>query len=512
MNSPEFLYIADFRFCCDDDDVTEVIESTLGRLRAAAGIGGPRHAEREGADCWLIPVADGATARLSAGRPARRRAHPDGTYGLSLAISAPAELPAERLDVLAKALEAVPFTRVELAKLAHELPLLSGLPEILPAKVFRDTALMIMGHFMSDLVTQVEVALSLGARPEALTIINKGYPYKLSSRVAEHLRRLGIRLFHSSQVVEAAESHAHIAQRHRCARVIAVDDGGYVLPALLNARPDLVPAYHGLVEQTMSGIYRLEKYGDNIPLPVFSVAESRLKGTIESYWIAEAAIANVLRLLPGEKLEGRPALVIGYGQIGADVARILRQRRMRVACHDRELLRLVSAHENGFVTAETVGQLLAEHRPYLIVGSTGRTCLGRPEFAALRRDCILVSVTSRTVEFDLPALVDLAGSAHDLGVAGVRYRLPGGVQVTTLADGYPVNFHHAESVPNRQSDLIMAGLLVGAAALADPAHRFTPGHNVALSDTILQDSGLLHRFYRLYGPAADQPATETGTP
>jgi adenosylhomocysteinase len=183
---------------------------------------------------------------------------------------------------------------------------------------------------------------------------------------------------------------------------------------------------------------------------------------------------------------------------------------MRVACYDRDLLRLLNAQEQGYVTAGSVSDLLSGHRPYLIVGSTGRTCLAGQEYQALSRDCILISVTSRTVEFDLAALTGGAVASEDLGVTGTRYSLPSGITVTVLADGYPVNFHHAESVPNRQSDLVMSGLLVGAAALAAPLPAFRPGHNVELSNMVLENSGLLQRYYHLYGPAADAPNAAAG--
>ncbi|WP_155368022.1 Rossmann-fold NAD(P)-binding domain-containing protein [Catellatospora vulcania] len=499
----EQAYLAGFQMVCADEDVAEIAEGTLDRLSALAGTDRLRGVRRTGPGAWVLTTGDGAVLRVSAGRPARRRAYPPQSLLLSLAIEPGAGLPAARREHFAEVLEEVPFSPVELHRLARELPLLSGLVRTLPSKALGDTALMVMGHFMSDLVVQVETALALGARAEALTVIDKGYPYRLTHRVKAHLRRLGVTMFPAGQVAAAAESHARRSRSHGCARTVAVDDGGYVLPALLDERPDLAADYDGLVEQTMSGIYRLEKYGDRIPLPVLSVAQSRLKGTIESYWIAEAAVANLLRLMPGEKWEGRPALVIGYGQIGSEIAQLLRQRRMRVACHDRELLRLVSAHEHGYHTGTDLARLIGEHRPWLIVGSTGRTCLGAAELSAVRRDCVLASVTSRTVEFDLPALTGLAEHIEDLDVEGTRFVLPHGVRIDVLADGYPVNFHHAESVPNRQSDLIMAGLLVGAAALADPGHGFQPGHNVALSDHVLETSGLLADFYRLYGPDAD---------
>ncbi|MBB0243024.1 hypothetical protein FNQ90_02590 [Streptomyces alkaliphilus] len=66
----------------------------------------------------------------------------------------------------------------------------------------------------------------------------------------------------------------------------------------------------------------------------------------------------------------------------------------------------------------------------------------------------------------------------------------------------PINFHHAESLSNRYVDLVLAGLAVGAVALAGGDERLRPGHNVAATNEILSESGIVVDYYRLYGPTA----------
>ena len=56
--------------------------------------------------------------------------------------------------------------------------------------------------------------------------------------------------------------------------------------------------------------------------------------------------------------------------------------------------------------------------------------------------------------------------------------------VTVVADGLPVNFHYAESMPNQYSDLVLASMLLGACTLADPACEFLPGHNLESLDEL----------------------------
>ncbi|WP_329558380.1 hypothetical protein OG711_03790 [Streptomyces uncialis] len=112
-------------------------------------------------------------------------------------------------------------------------------------------------------------------------------------------------------------------------------------------------------------------------------------------------------------------------------------------------------------------------------------------------------------EFDLPALEALAfqdaATRPALPACSRTHTLRGGVEVTVLADGRPVNFHETDSISNLHSDFVYAGMLTGACAVAtDPAPA---GLDPSWADTVLEGSGLLQDYYERYGP----PAAPTGT-
>ncbi|NUR25778.1 MAG: hypothetical protein HOV83_08005 [Catenulispora sp.] len=431
-------------------------------------------------------------------------------------------------------LKAVPFTGWECEAFAEQLPLLSGLPERVPDKPLGECGVLLVGHLLSDLVVQVRTLLALGARPEAMTVLDKGYPHKLRQRVEAHLAALGIAVLPASDVETAVRLHA--------ARVmepsVVIDDGGHVSPVLLTEVPELLPAFRGLVEQSMSGVEVLESLcslgasvdggdgGDGgpfgsgsgsgsgsglrpsdtpasgLPLPVFSVAHSKVKRGIEAHWVAESVVRAIRELLPREGFDGAPALVIGFGTVGEQVAAVLRAQRMRVAVYDSEWPRLLAAHEAGYLTSPEVPALLDGHQPLLIVSATGRTGLGGDDLDFLAGDCFVASVSGRASEIDREGLARRAERIEDAGRVGVRYVLPRGV-VTVLADGLPVNLARSDEnppPPARQSDLTMAAVVWGACVLARPDHGFEPGLDVARADDSIAQSGLIERYYRLYGP------------
>ena len=80
----------------------------------------------------------------------------------------------------------------------------------------------------------------------------------------------------------------------------------------------------------------------------------------------------------------------------------------------------------------------------------------------------------------------------------------------------PINFYHASSLANRYIDLIVAALLLGGVTLAARGQGgFRPGHNVNLTNKILNSSSILDIYYDWYGePTAGRellsPRPQTG--
>ncbi|MER5809557.1 hypothetical protein ABT143_15405 [Streptomyces sp. NPDC002033] len=495
----------------DPADGPRLLRAAARRLCAAAG-----------PDAVLGHSGGELTARLEPGLHAAMFVSTDmrhegtGTsllrLNLRLSGRGTTQPPAASLDHWADVWHRQALSAPETDRVAGELPLMNAaVARLRHAQPLAGSAVLVTGHFLTDLVHLVRCLAELGAPLDAMTVLRKDYAYQWRHRVHGHLEEQGVRVVDATDP-RAVGDHTDRARR-KGLRCLALDDGGYVAPALLDqarTRPGAGAAageWTGVVEQTMSGIYKLRGREGELPFPVFSVAQSRLKGRIESYWIAEKAVATALELLPVLKTEGQPALVIGHGNVGAHIAALLTQRRMRVAVHDADILQLINAHESGYVTSRDLSTLLTRHEPLLVFGATGRTSMSTREFEALRRPAYLASVSSRDIEFDLPALEALAARDRTSGPvarpSSRTHTLPGGVDVTVLAGGRPVNFHETDSISNLHSDLVYAGMLTGAVAVA--AGQAPPGLDPSWADAVLEESGLLQDYYELYGPTATAP-------
>lgn len=400
----------------------------------------------------------------------------------------------------------MPFTTSEADNIRRDMPLTRSIPELYPDGPLTGLTAIFTIHHLSDFLPLVETAFALGLDPRDVTVIDKEYPYLHSERVDAHLRlvqKLRVRTY--SQLDQAIAEHIALAEKQGKA-IVVLDDGGYVLPLVLTRFRTKSSIIIGVVEQTMSGIRKIQDH--ELPMPLFTVAQSHVKATVEAYGVADAAVRNTLALLPQEKFEGRSALVLGYGRIGQEIANILRMRRMQVAVYDTDIVRLVSAHERGFATGRDLSALLARCRPLLIVGCAGSNSLTAEHFDVLDWDCYLVSTTSRDREFALSDLRKSSMQVERAGRLGTRYILTNGTTVVVLGHGMPINFHYAESLPNRSIDLVLASVLVGACELADGSSEFSPGINLDATDRTLRDSGLIEKYYELWthGTPAGAPA------
>ena len=443
---------------------------------------------------WMVTQADGATIQVTVSKPSHSAAVRAKTFNAIVigndTISS---------DQALARFRRLPFTELEMAVTREQMPITAGMSEMLPGRPLEGVGILLTIHHMSDFLVLIESLIALGADPRLITVIDKQYPYAKSARVdAQLVRAYGIEVGLYSDLAFTVRAHYGrvAATGHRS---VIMDDGGYVTPVIIRELPETLRHWIGVVEQTASGIWKIEDLAT--PYPVFTVAESRLKGTIESYGIADTAVRNVLNLLPNEKFEGQAAVVIGYGRIGRQVASILRSRRMRVGVFDREITHLLRAHEEGFETRRTLEKLLAKTQPLLVVGCAGRNSFGLSNGMAIGRDCYLVSTTSRDYEFDLAALRTASSRVEDLGLVGTRYTLSGGPSLTVLGHGMPINFHFAESLPNKYVDIVMGSLIVGAVKLVSEKHGFEPGlRNLERTNQALVDSGIIDAYYTYHGP------------
>ena len=319
-----------------------------------------------------------------------------------------------------------------------------------------DGRLILLTHILPDrpeLIEAIEriapiariIAIPYSRESETYQVLSTRYeiltPTLAELRDAKYLTRLAL---------EAAGSK----------EIIIVEIGGYFAPIIRHLRAKLGRRLRGVVEDTEAGHRAYATLG-NLPCPVVSVARSALKEA-EDVLIGISCLFSVERLLRGVGflLESRRSLVLGYGRIGRGVARALHARLCPVMVYDLDPIRRVLALAEGYLIPERSSALSSAD---VIFGATGSNSVGRQDFEALRSGTVLVSCSSKDLEFDLSGLANYART--EVTPAFDRYAKDQHV-LYVLANGRPVNFLDG-AVVGPILTLVQAEILLGIKMVLD---------------------------------------------
>jgi len=358
------------------------------------------------------------------------------------------------------------YSSNELKLIRDKMPLLGYLAKKLSAELsdrpFTDINFLVVLHFLKDLIVFLEACEKLGLEPSRTHLFYKPYLYPHREEIVSHLKAKGYHVYPLEDLEEVLDT---LNKQDVNSHFVVIEDGGYIVPLLHAKFPKLLENTIGAVEQTTRGIRNDEQVGD-LKIPVLNVAESKIKNEIEPPHVADAVIKNLESLLTGEKLRGSKAAVLGYGTIGREIAKRLRDKGMIVTIYDSDSLKITKAREEGF---EAVNEPYnAVKNKLLVIGCSGETSIGREEILSLSDRTYLVSASSDQREIGLIELDSLSSNKEILKnengrKIGTSYTICGQNKVIHLiADGFPINFWYSESMPDQVSDLILSLIYVSA--------------------------------------------------
>ncbi|GAA0992442.1 adenosylhomocysteinase [Acrocarpospora macrocephala] len=267
------------------------------------------------------------------------------------------------------------------------------------------------------------------------------------------------------QLADPEQAVAYLESRAAGQALVLLDIGGYFAPALEEICANFSGRLLGVVEDTENGLQRYLEH-DKLPCPVFTVARSPLKDP-EDYLVGQSVVFSTEALIRsrGGILHGRHACVIGFGKVGASIARMLHAKHVQVTVYDTDPVRMAQALSQGFRTATSRAQALAGAG--VVICATGNLALRADDFARVSNGAYIASVTSSDDELELDALDGLYDRATV--TASVTRHATTGHYFYVLNDGNAVNFLHGASVGSFIY-LVQAEILAALALLADRDH------------------------------------------
>jgi len=358
--------------------------------------------------------------------------------------------------------------------------------------------IIMIPHFLEDLYGFLQAFEKVKGNPENVILLHKKYPYPKLDEIKENLSNLGFKIF-SLEEKDKALNEAISLAKINSKRIIIVEDGGYLTPLLHDNFKENIGLFKGAVEQTTKGISRdkqtIEKFG-SLEFPVLSVASSKIKKEFESPAVGETVVRNIKNILRDKKLSGKETVVIGYGTIGKEIAKRMKDaERMRVSVYDRDEFLLTRAREDGFKVDEYLPNLLKT--AWLVIGATGNMSIDEDEILCLQNGCILVSTSSDQEEIGIQKLEVLSKKTSSSEDRTEFTLVKNDNKIIVLGNGYPINFVGSEGVPNEIIDLVLTEIYLSTIYLAT-SEKLENKIDYNVVDEIAKERKLIERFHKLH--------------
>lgn len=327
-------------------------------------------------------------------------------------------------------------------------------------------------HILETTHAMFRALYKLGLKPENISLIGKCY--STCDEVYKEMRAEGIDVSpasfayksHVAYDVQFADAvkiflseRLEIFTSGKYDRIIVLDDGGKCIDILSDDELPQCPIV--AIEQTSSGYEAIRS--KNLKFPVFNVARSPLKLSLESPMIAGAASERLFQSLQKRGLSPKEALIIGGGAIGKAMQERL-SITMNTVIYDQNCN---SSSQNGL----NLPSLLKTFP--LIIGCTGKVSVPHEFHQNLPPGATLVSVSSSDREFDAVYLrkrIKENTFCHEDLVID---------DILLVRSGFPVNFdgerENIEPVLIQLTiALITAGILGGLKLSPSSAPRILP--------------------------------------
>jgi hypothetical protein len=321
----------------------------------------------------------------------------------------------------------------------------------------KNTLFVCIQHLLESTGSLVNAMMELGAKPSNILILGKSY--STSDAVFKKLQKLGVTVLAGTPTAIPGEySKAltkDIAELWERARnqfkenhtaLIVLDDGGHAISTIPDDLSKKCPVV--AVEQTTSGIRRIEK---NPRFYTVNVALSAVKKMYESCLISEKIVSE-LKANPLINFSTMQFGIVGYGNIGKALSRVLLQENCNVLFYDPLPLHYATPRHCTSLQELTT-------KCDVILGCSGEDIYaGQNWIKNITGSKFAISCSSEDVEFKSLIMMD---SYHNGGLfEQIHLKLPLG-SIRILNGGYPINFDRTEvSVPNDKIQLTR-GLLLG---------------------------------------------------
>ncbi len=247
-------------------------------------------------------------------------------------------------------------------------------------------------------------------------------------------------------------NHIKAAIEHR--PHITFDDGADLVSTLHNHYTDQIPEVKCSMEETTTGVIRLEamKNDGALKIPVVAVNDADSKHLFDNrYGTGQSTIDGIIRATD-ILLAGKTFVVGGYGMCGRGLASRAKGMGAHVVVTEVDALRALEAAMDGFEVmsmhqAAEIGDVFCT-----VTGNT--TVLEKKHFEKMKDGAVVANSGHFNVEIDIDSLATISSTVNkDVRDYVDEYLLENGNRIYLLGEGRLINLVAAEGHPASVMDM-----------------------------------------------------------
>jgi adenosylhomocysteinase len=379
--------------------------------------------------------------------------------------------PGARSDIADAGLASGGLARIGWAQ--RSMPVLTGIGKVfVREKPLAGHTVAACLHVTAETAVLVQTLRAGGAQ----VYLAASNPLSTQDDIAAALDACGAAVVFARAGADRAAYTEHIRRALDAGPDLVVDDGGDLMEALHEERPDLLGKVLGGCESTTAGVIRLRRMASEgtLAFPAVAADATGTRLMLDStYGTGQSTIDGIIRAT-NIMLAGRTVVVAGYGWCGRGIAQRARGLGAQVIVTEVDPVRALDAMMQGYrVLPMADAALIGE---VFITATGSREVITAAHLAVMRDGAILANAGHFDVEIDVRALAGLAVSVEqDVRPHTDEYVLADGRRLLLLAEGRIVNLVAAEGNPPMVMDVSFAGQALVLAWLAREHGSLMPG-------------------------------------
>ncbi|XP_054892090.1 S-adenosylhomocysteine hydrolase-like protein 1 isoform X3 [Poeciliopsis prolifica] len=220
---------------------------------------------------------------------------------------------------------------------------------------------------------------------------------------------------------------------------LILDDGGDLTQWMYKKYPSLFKKLKGIVEESVTGIYRLYQLSKagKLCAPAMNVNDSVTKQKFDSIYCCKESILDGLKRTTDVMFGGKQVVVCGYGEVGKGCCAALKGLGAVIYVTEVDPICALQACMDG-LRVVTLSEVI-RHADLVITCTGNKDVVTREHFDRMRSGCIVCNMGHSNTEIDLASLRTSELKWHRVRPQVDHIIWPDGKRVVLLAEGRLLN-------------------------------------------------------------------------